>query len=344
MNKNDTQQKKWNLIAGIVAVAVLSVAALSIVVVVVVNEAMEAPRQFAIYVSNAGNLGVGDPVYLNGRRIGRVEDVELVNRDGSVLARVDFSLYDSVADLEFPVDSRVVVVGPGLISGPRLLLGYGSTGEVVEPGAEFTDAIAAEETDQTASMAEKVQMFDELITELEKTIGDPEFIEGIQGSVTLFRTTMDELVVRMNDLAPSLRNGKTALNGTPGRLDELRVELGQRTEGIGTQLNELQVALDDGSTSLNELNDRLTRVGAELREYQTLSEEASAMSGDGEFQQLILLARWEAASLAAQLDTARYDPSAASGDASKQRIRERFNGRKRVLDRFGGDTDINEFD
>ncbi|MCA8919201.1 MAG: MCE family protein [Planctomycetes bacterium] len=344
MSQPDAQQKHWNTIAGIVAVVVLCVAAFLTIAAVAINEVKEEPRQFAIYVKNAGSLGVGDPVYLNGRRVGRVEVVELVKREGNVLARVDFSLYDSVSDLEFPVDSKVIVVGPGLISGPRLVLGYGSTPEVVEAGGEFKDATAAEETDQISSMAESVRHFDKLITELEKTIGDPEFIEGIQGSVSLFRTTMDELVVRMNDLAPSLRSGREALDGTPERLEELRAELGQSTTDIGQQLNDLQQALDDGSSSMDELNERLTRVGVELREYQTLSEEASAMSSDGELKQMLLRARWEAASLAAQLDGARYDPSAAGGDAGAQRIRERFNGRKKALDRFGGDTDINEFD
>lgn len=344
MSKADKQQVRWNLTAGIVAMAVMAVLVLAVAGAVVAGSTESEAKHYAVYVTNAGTLGTGDPVFMNGRKIGEVDHVELVNRDGAVQARIEFLIYEEHKDLNLPVDSQAVVVGPGLISGPRLVLNYGRANEVVEPNGEFTDAVSAESVDQIAGFAESARSLEVLIQELEATFLAPEFLSSVANSIAELRTTMDELNARAAEYGPTLEELKGSLDGTAENLTEVRLQLTADTRDLADQLNQLRDALRDGEASVEEIDERTSNAINELGRYQALSNEAAELSHDPQMKQLFLRVRWESASLAAQLENARYNPGAAGSEPGGQRVREHFNGGRRVLEKLGGDTDVNEFD
>ena len=253
-------------------------------------------------------------------------------------------MHGGASVLDFPVDSRAVVVGPGLVSGPALVIQYGTNAKVIEPDGEFKETVPASETDQISSLAESAINIQKTIEELEQTIGNPEFLDGIRVSLRELRTNMDELSAQAVELKPQLADLRNPLDGTSGRIEELRAQLVENTGGLAEQLAELEKALHDGGANLDEIKERTERAVSQLDEMQRLSEEGAVTANEPALKELFLRARWESASLAAQMESARRNPATAGGDPSGQRIREHFNGRKKALDRFGGDTDITKFD
>jgi len=237
-----------------------------------------------------------------------------------------------------------VVVGPGLVSGPSLVLQYGKNPSVIEPGGEFKETVPAPETDQVSSLAESALSIQKTITELEETIGDPEFLDAIRTSLAELRANMDELSAQAEEIGPQLGDLSTPLDGMAERIREVHAQLVEDARGLAEQLEALDEALKDGADNFDEIKGRTENAIAELNEMQRLSEEGAATAEDPALRQLFLRARWESASLAAQLDAARRNPGNAGGDPTGQQVREHFNGGKKALDRFGGDTDIDKFD
>ena len=210
-------------------------------------------QYYAIY-DNVDQLGVSNPVLVNGYAVGRVSSIKILqNKQNKVLVELDI---DSQVKLG---DSTKAILTSEILSGKYILL---SIGPVVTP-LKSGDTIRAEVARG---------LFDR-ITETAEPVAD-----NLQTTLRKFNTVIDNLSNNTKQLdiifmklqvTPGLLN--KAIASANGNIDELTVSFKAVAENLNTTLNELKPTLANFKT----LSDSLK----ELRINQTVAKVQITLNG-----------------------------------------------------------------
>lgn len=339
---SDPDARRRNFVAGWVTMGLLAAVVLSVIAVVAVRGAAPAPRTYVVYVTDSGTLRDGDPVILSGRHIGSVTDTEVVSRDGTVQTRVEIEIFTRFRHLELPSNSRASIGAPGMVSGPRLYLFYGSSDELIEADGEIEDTSPAPPRDDMSVLGDQLENASRQIDALIAVLNDDELIGSLKAGLVAFRDSMEELSTRMEEFGPGGREVAGFLSSRPEQLADILAEVRYGIGDISGQLDRLAEALDGGADNLDAVRESTCEAIARLEGYGKLSADAAAQTDEPEMRDLFLRARWQSAEMAAMLRLAVENPAAAGDYPGAERRNRAFNGGKTVLEPFGGTTNVDD--
>jgi phospholipid/cholesterol/gamma-HCH transport system substrate-binding protein len=230
-----------DLKVGITILTGIVVLALFLMLVGTREYLFSGTQSFRVFFTDVNGLTRGSLVTLNGYKVGRVEDMELSQRDGHngivALLSVDASQSPRIT-----TSSRVVVKTTGMLGDKYLDITMGSPDEPpVQPGGFLPSLHTAELSDAMAGLAGMADSLRALVNDAALITHDVQSGRGVVGSLLKDNTMADNLAQTIR----SLRNASNALEHRKGTLARLLND------------NELYVDLASAAHSLHGMADSL---------------------------------------------------------------------------------------
>ena len=206
-------------------------------------------------------LNKGDPVKVNGVKVGKVKAIELQDRR----VRVEISVWDSVA---IPRNSQVRVQNIGLLGERQVGILMGDGSDFLKPGDQVDgrfDAGISEAMGYAGEVFDSARVLLSIVrTVVDSTVGDPAFQQSFRRIVSDAEVLEQRLGGMMDKTEPemmtSLRNLRTAsvklnslLDTTRAPVVELLADAGHLTQGAQGLLGKADA-----------LADRMDRITARL--------------------------------------------------------------------------------
>lgn len=333
-------KQRRHVIAGWATIGVVALVVLVVACAVVASRIEPEHRTYVLYVTDSGTLGTGDPVVLNGRKIGEVSAASVTNRNGAVQTRIEIAMLERYRDLPLPTDSIATVSAPGLFSGPRLVITYGSKPEVIDKGGELENTKPAPSEDQFSVIDGQLENAALQIDAIVELLDNKELMNMLQQDLASFRDSMDEVVAMLGEFEPGFAAPASLLQGRPEELQDLLANIRYGIGDVSELLDSLTAGLNDGSEQVDAIREQTDKAIAQLEKYADMSERAANTSRDTSVQRLFFKTRWLSAQLASMLRRGVSNPAAVADAPGRRRANEAFNGGDTALGPLGGDTDV----
>lgn len=308
------------------------------------RQAQDPPPRFVLYTTNAGTVNPGDPVVLNGRRVGRVLAAELVQREGGLQVRIEAELLPQFAKLQLSPDTAVTVTAPDLLRGPRLVLRPGQEEGTLKDRAELTHVTPADSTDAVTTYGRALMEAREDIRAVAAEYGSPEFLGTIRDRLAEVRLRLEQAEAVSREARVTMGNAAAVLDPLPEQLQKARADVQQATAELDRRLQQADEQTARAPGALDDLAARLTDLHRGLQDLDAAVGKAAQATRDPAVRGSLLEARWGSARLAAMMDLSRRNPGRAGDDAGAQAARARFNGGRDPLEPFGGKTKLDHDD
>ena len=161
-------------------------------------------------------LQEGDPVKVNGVKLGRVTTIALEGNH----VKVDFEIEHGV---RLPKDSEVRIQNIGLMGERQVGIRRGASAETTAPGGSFEGRLDAGIAEAMGAAGEAIAEADRLAKTLRRvvdsTVGRPEFasrVNNLLGSAEDLTTRLDNLARAID---PQIREGVRTFNGLSRDMD-----------------------------------------------------------------------------------------------------------------------------
>ena len=288
-------EKSKYLIVGLVVLIALFILAFGMLFL---NE--EDPREvkktYFIIFDQVSTLSEGDPVKINGVKLGKVSSVNLWGRK----VRVGIEVRE---DVEIPVDSRVKVQNIGLMGERQIGVLLGDSEENLKDGDTVNgkfDAGIAEAMGVVGEVFDSTKVILDQVKEImDSTIAKPEFkdaFNSILDKAISLENQVDTLILKTD---PLISQSFKKLNALSSRLNQYLNDLEQpvfdlvsKADTVGTKAVDLIDKLDKLSSDLNAITQKLQNsdntVGAMLNDDQLYTELRRTLSlADSLFERII---------------------------------------------------------
>lgn len=254
-------------VASLTGYCIVGAACASLVLGTLAVPVRGSTDQYVLEFSDVEGLNVGNPVTLSGVRVGRVDDVSIIDGDnGSALARVTVEIE---GDQVLTTDVQAAVRYGDMLGARYVALTFPGTepdgsgaGEILEPGGTVPDTQTTPPVDLTALMNGFRPLFDSLPPEevnvLARNVADT--FNGRADAVAQLLDSVAVMTGQLSDregiLGEVVGNMTRLLGSVEGRRDELTTLvdglaiLGDSVVGDGGRLAQF---LDSGSATIAEL-------------------------------------------------------------------------------------------
>lgn len=234
---------------------------------------------YKLMFNDVSTLGLGDPVKVNGVKVGKVTDLELLVKERRV--RVNIEVIDTV---QIPQNSSIKIQNIGLLGERQIGIVMGDAQEVLKPGdvvegqldAGISEAMAfaGEVFDSTRTLLATVR------TVVDSTIGTAQFQTSFHNIINNAEALENKLAKMLNETDPvlssSLRNLKQASVKVNDMIDENRAPV----QNLLTQSNNLTADAQKVMVSADSITQRLMLITARL---EASDNTAGALLNDKEF-------------------------------------------------------------
>lgn len=206
---------------------------------------------YTVIFPNVGALQVGDPVSVNGVRMGDVGSIKLHGTSVAVTIKLD-------KEVQLTDSSRITVQNVGLMGERVVGIQLAERGAVVKPNSDalpptylygYFDSGIAEAMGLVGTLVGQAQLLvEDISTILDATVGDTAFVtffKTLVWRVDTVATLVDELVVTNKD---GINSAVADLQSVAGELKTLVDENGDNVQTIlsnGAQLTERALVLAD---------------------------------------------------------------------------------------------------
>ncbi len=172
-------------------------------------------------------LQEGDPVKVNGVKMGRVTAIDLEDR----LVNVTFELKHGIA---LPANSEIRIQNIGLMGERQMGIRLGTSQEILPPGGTLSGSLDAGIAEAMGTAGVVFIQADSLVRELravvDSTVARPEFASRVNALLTTTEDLTQRLSSLERDLDPQIREGVQTMHGlskemnTFARAQEPKVE------------------------------------------------------------------------------------------------------------------------
>lgn len=239
----------------------------------------ETKHKYHLMFNDVSTLGLGDPVKVNGVKVGKVTELQLLVEERRV--RVNIEVVDSV---KIPKNSTIKIQNIGLLGERQIGIVMGDDPAVLQPGDQVEGQLDAGISE---AMAFAGEVFDSTRTLLatvrnvvDSTIGTEQFKTSFHNIVNNAEALENKLAKMLNETDPvlssSLRNLKQASIKVNEMIDENRAPV----QTLLTQSNTLTTDAQKVMLSADSITARLMNITARL---EASDNTAGALLNDKEF-------------------------------------------------------------
>jgi phospholipid/cholesterol/gamma-HCH transport system substrate-binding protein len=204
-----------------------------------------------------GGIDPGDEVNVNGVERGEVKQVILRERDVLIRLTID-------ADVQVPVDSRVVLQSIGIMGERVVTIRLGESDRYLEPGAVLDGVYDPGISEALASLGKVMDNLQGLMEDLQQ-ITDA-LIEGgnLKEAVGDLTVVARELRETITATTPELEEGVSAFNNSAKRFDKMLADNAGRLDSIMVSVEQASGDLPELIERVSEVTDALTKVARRL--------------------------------------------------------------------------------
>ncbi len=219
--------------------------------------------EFVVVLPQVQGLTTASKVTMKGVVVGKVENMELSQKNDRLEVRVRFSLYDP--NLKIPANSVIKLVSDGIMGGKSLAIIPGD-GEPAKNGSTLEGKV---ENDIFATVEEQ---FDPIQKEVTKTlISTNKLVEGLNDvlddqtrdnlkkSIAKLNTTLTDINSITRELQLTLKNNKEKIDSSIDGAQKTIAKINTLTDQVNKDLKEAEL----GNT-VKELKTTITRINAIL--------------------------------------------------------------------------------
>jgi phospholipid/cholesterol/gamma-HCH transport system substrate-binding protein len=208
-------------------------------------------------------LQEGDPVKVNGVKLGRVLSIAL---DGNRV-KVDFEIERGV---RLPKDSEVRIQNIGLMGERQLGIRMGASAEAVPPGGGFEGRLDAGIAEAMGAAGEAIAEADRLAKTLRRvvdsTVGRPEFAARVNALLGSTEDLTERLNALARDVDPQIREGVRTFNGLSrdvnGFMQRQKPQVEQILKDGGDVMARSRVIAERGERAAQDLEEILAKLNA----------------------------------------------------------------------------------
>jgi len=221
----------------------------------------EQMSEYHLLFNQVSTLTDGDPVKVNGVKMGRVEGMVLHGHQVRVSVQVQ-------AEVNIPKDSEVKVQNIGIMGERQVGILLGRSQEFYSPGDTLTggfDAGISEVMGYAGEVMDSAKVLMEILREVvDSTVARPEFRDGFNRIVTKAEQLEDRLNTLLDDTDPMLRSSLVSLNQAARKVNEMIDEnrqpvgdLVSNATSISTDAQAMMVTTDSLLNRMMVLTDKL---------------------------------------------------------------------------------------
>lgn len=333
-----SKQAKFNQLTGWVAIAIVGVFFAANAGWFALSGSEAEGEKIVAYVDNGGGLSVGNTVRMDGRRVGRVAETNIVNDGGKVRVQLVIEIFPKYKTLDIPRDTKFIVQRAGAIGDPFVQLIAGRESKNLDNGGEFKET----ESPNTISIVEDLgdtargarDSVDEIVSKLE----DDDTPKKIAEKLASIREEIAVIDSKMGSFTEFVDTVRTAVPDTSKSIQSLRTQLSEQSEGIDRQLAALEQSSGESADGVQSLSESLIEFQTTLDEWTDVAEKTRQTANESDLRKLLRDLRWQSAELAAMGEAMKNDPSNSSGGSSRRAKARKFNAEDSPLGRFGGKT------
>lgn len=226
--------RSTNLLTGWIAIGLIAALALYFGISALLSPPAPVRKRYVAYFDHSGGIEVDDAVRIKGRRAGRVTDVQLVQHEGRLQARVEFEIAPGTSSewlktQEIPADSRIAISLPTLRGRPTLIVNIGeSSTEFIAPGGEWKNAKGVAAKDMYSTLVENFEKVQQAVDEYGAFFRDEARVQALKDQAAEIRAALERV-------DRSMELDTDALAGISDALAELKQSLDQATESMRAQ-------------------------------------------------------------------------------------------------------------
>jgi phospholipid/cholesterol/gamma-HCH transport system substrate-binding protein len=218
---------------------------------------------YHVLFSQVSTLQDGDPVKVNGVKMGKVQGIELVGNRVRVNLKLD-------RGLKLPKDSEVRIQNIGLMGERQIGIQLGQSAESWPTGAELEGKIDAGIAEAMGIAGEVFVESETLVRSLraimDSTVGKPEFVASFNNVVSQTEELSTRLNAFMNDIDPKVKRSLGNLEDASQRVHILLKDQEVPVKTIiqnGTEVsNKLRDVVDKADRVADEMNRLLAKVNS----------------------------------------------------------------------------------
>ncbi|MDZ7806070.1 MAG: MlaD family protein [Gracilimonas sp.] len=211
--------------------------------------------------SQVHGLIPGNPININGFKIGTVKNMDLLISDSTL---VTLSIEESY---QIPKGSIAVLKSSGVLGGKYIEIQKSDSRQMVKDGDTIDgiyeqgimDSFAAEGEKLSGDISASIQGIEQLVESMNETLNDTnrQNISGILGDLRSTTSSLDQVISqRQSDLDQMIIHAKETL----GNVNELSSENKEKLSSLVTNLESTSKELETLSKGLNKTNTNLDEV------------------------------------------------------------------------------------
>lgn len=206
------------------------------------------------FFAHTGGLNKGNPIKMVGKEIGEVGEVTLDYEKRGVV--MDLLIYDGV---EIPKDAELKISEKGMLGEMYLYFGFGSSKEMLKPGAHMVGTPPLGMSDLMSSAGDTIEdagaELTELLKQCNKLLAAPGFKDDIVGTVA-------KAPMLVSNLSGMVADNRGHLAAAMGNIKVLTESLAQSAVILEGQLKEIEdkALVEKLDGTLTTLNGLMTRV------------------------------------------------------------------------------------
>ncbi len=199
-------------------------------------------------VNDAGGLRRADPVQMRGVNIGRVMDFEMVPDGVSITLEIE-------GEYGVPADSRVRLVGVGLLGGRTVEVLPGRSGDLAQPGDVLPGDVSSDAFGLASEVGDEAK---DAIRRVNELLSEP--------TVTSVQAGARELESLLTDLASLSREQRSELSQLSASLNESARSVRETASAAGPDLASAAARADSTLATMNRTSASLDEAVGALRQ------------------------------------------------------------------------------
>ena len=221
---------------------------------------------YRILFSQVSTLQGGDPVKVNGVKMGKVQDIQLKGNQVLVTVKLD-------RGLKLPKDSQVKIQNIGLMGERQIGIMLGQSGEYLPLGGEMQGSLDAGIAEAMGVAGEVFVEAQTLVTSLravmDSTVGKPEFVGTFNQLVRQTEGLSRRLGTFLDEIDPQVKHSLSSLETASSQVRILLKDQEVPVRNIINNGQEVSAKLRDVVIKADRVADEMNRLLAKVNSNQS---------------------------------------------------------------------------